>query len=189
VGAFAELPLHAAGIYHGNDQDCAANYVVSSYTPTLSALMNAQAKGNDATTRSDVLLVSVPSAENLAQLPHATVESRTIQDSIPSQSLVVLDHTQATIETVLERLPSAAVLHLACHGHQSQDDPLSSGFSLNNGRLTLAQLMKSNLPNAQLAYLSACETAGADENQPDEAINVASTMLFVGFRSVIATMW
>jgi CHAT domain-containing protein len=81
------------------------------------------------------------------------------------------------------------VLHLACHAHQDPHDPLESGFDLPGGRLTLSQLMKLNLPEAQLAYLSACESAAVDENQPDEAMNLAATMLFVGFKSVVATMW
>jgi CHAT domain-containing protein len=49
--------------------------------------------------------------------------------------------------------------------------------------------MQLHLPNAELAYLSACETASTDEYQPDEAMNLAATMLFVGFKSVVATMW
>lgn len=49
--------------------------------------------------------------------------------------------------------------------------------------------MSLHLSKAQLAYLSAYEAAGTDKNQPGEVINLASTMLFVGFRSVVATMW
>lgn len=37
--------------------------------------------------------------------------------------------------------------------------------------------------------LSACETATGDSEQPDQAVHLAAAMLFVGFRSVIATMW
>jgi CHAT domain-containing protein len=189
VGAFAELPLHAAGVYSGSNMDCIANYIVSSYTPTLLALINARRINSDETHRSDVLLISVPNAPNLDRLPNAVREIQTVQQCVPVQNLTILDQEQATIENVLKEASTASVLHLACHGHQSQDDPPSSGFSLNDGRLTLEKLMKLHLPYAQLAYLSACQTAGTDENQPDEAINLASTMLFVGFKSVIATMW
>jgi CHAT domain-containing protein len=112
-----------------------------------------------------------------------------IRQTVPSGSLKVLLQDEATISNVLGRLPETNVLHLACHGHQAQGDPLHSGFSLTDGRLTLRQLMNLQMSNAQLAYLSACETAATDDDQPDEAINLASTMLFVGFKSVIATMW
>jgi hypothetical protein len=46
TGDFAFLPIHAAGIYAGPEDSrvCCSDYVVSSYTPTLSALLNAQNK-------------------------------------------------------------------------------------------------------------------------------------------------
>jgi CHAT domain-containing protein len=190
TGAFTELPLHAAGVYDGPDQDCLANYVVSSYTPTISALINAQEQMG--TTDSDVdnvLVVSVPEPVGHSSLPNALVEADLVRCAVPSNCLNVLSRSQASISNVLQNLPDAAVFHMACHGHQSQDDPLTSGFSLHDGRLKLEQLMQIHLSTAKLAYLSACETASTDEWQPDEAINLASTMLFVGFKSVIATMW
>jgi CHAT domain-containing protein len=39
------------------------------------------------------------------------------------------------------------------------------------------------------AFLSACETAKGDRSQPDQAVHLAASLLFCGFRSVIATMW
>ena len=45
------------------------------------------------------------------------------------------------------------------------------------------------LPNAQLAFLSACETAMGNQEQPDEAVHLAAGMLAAGFRDVIGTMW
>lgn len=39
------------------------------------------------------------------------------------------------------------------------------------------------------AYLFACHTTVGDEESPDEAIHLAAAMQFVGFKSVIATMW
>jgi CHAT domain-containing protein len=49
--------------------------------------------------------------------------------------------------------------------------------------------MRMNMPNAQLAYLSACESAGVDGSRPDEGLNLAGGMIFAGFKSVIATLW
>jgi CHAT domain-containing protein len=172
----------------GAHQDNAANYIVSSYTPTLSALIHARAERADPVSE-DVLLVSLPAAQSMPWLPNAAAEANIVQSAISPGSITVMSDLHATVQAVLERLPEIAVLHLACHGHQSQENPLDSGFSMYDGRLRLEQLMGLQLPKAQLAYLSACETAGTDENQPDEAINLAATMLFAGFRSVVATMW
>lgn len=55
--------------------------------------------------------------------------------------------------------------------------------------LTITDLMCLNLPNCFLAFLSACETAKNTQAQPDQAIHLAATMLFVGFKNVIGTMW
>jgi CHAT domain-containing protein len=184
----AELPLHAAGVYVGAHQDNAANYIVSSYTPTLSALIHARAERADPVSE-DVLLVSLPAAQSMPWLPNAAAEANIVESAISPGSITVMSDLHTTVQAVLERLPDIAVLHLACHGHQSQENPLDSGSSMYDGRLRLEQLMGLQLPKAQLAYLSACETAGTDENQPDEAINLAATMLFAGFRSVVATMW
>jgi CHAT domain-containing protein len=183
--------LHAAGIYSGPGQDCLSNYVVSSYTPTLSALINARNEREQLNQGhgADTLLVCVPETSGLSSLPSARLEATVIEEILPSIGLTALTDDKAIVSNVLEKLPSVGILHLACHGHQSQDNPLSSGFSLHDGRLRLEQLMQLHMPQAQLAYLSACETASTDEYQPDEVINLAATMLFVGFKSVIATMW
>jgi CHAT domain-containing protein len=68
-------------------------------------------------------------------------------------------------------------------------DALKSGFILQDGMLTISKLMSLNLPKAFLAVLSACETAKGDLSQPDQAIHLAAAMVYVGFKSVLATMW
>jgi CHAT domain-containing protein len=165
--------------------------VISSCTPTLTALIHAQEEyvGPPRHESASVLLVSLPEVSGLPALPNARVEADLVREATAAAKIAILCDDAASIAGVLGRLPSASVLHLACHAHQSQDDPLASGFSLHDGRLTLERLMQLHLPHAELAYLSACETASTDEYQPDEAINLAATMLFVGFKSIIATMW
>jgi CHAT domain-containing protein len=83
---------------------------------------------------------------------------------------------------------SAHILHLACHGIHASD-PLSSALVLQDGNLTIQDIMALHLPNAILAVLSACQTAKGDRNAPDQAVPLAASMLFCGFRSVIGTMW
>jgi CHAT domain-containing protein len=82
----------------------------------------------------------------------------------------------------------AHILHLACHGEQA-NSPLDSAFLLSNGRLTIQDLMSIRLSNAVLAFLSACQTAKGSEDMPDQAVHLAASMLFCGFRSVVGTMW
>jgi CHAT domain-containing protein len=95
--------------------------------------------------------------------------------------------TLAQLRALLEGTP-AHILHLACHGLQDSN-PLKSAILLQDGRLTIEDIMQLNLTQAVLAFLSACQTAKGDRNAPDQAVHLAASMLFCGFRSVIGTMW
>jgi CHAT domain-containing protein len=76
------------------------------------------------------------------------------------------------------------------HGKQHADDPTESYLLLANGsKLKLSDIIKLQLENAQLAFLSACQTAKGDEDLDDEAVHLAAGMLLAGYRGVIATMW
>jgi CHAT domain-containing protein len=94
-----------------------------------------------------------------------------------------------TISRVCAAMQTANIVHLACHGIQDTGDAMHSGFCLANGRLTISKLMELELDNPFLAFLSACETAKGDHNQPDQVMHLAAAMLFTGFKTVIATMW
>jgi CHAT domain-containing protein len=55
--------------------------------------------------------------------------------------------------------------------------------------LTLGRIIGLSLPHANLAFLSACQTATGDKELRDESIHLAAGMLLAGYRGVIATMW
>jgi CHAT domain-containing protein len=176
-----------------------SDYVVSSYTPTLSALITARDTRRLRAVHDQppkLLIHAQVKAEGLNDLPSALTEVEIVKSIVSDDCIVELDPKsskslgppQAT-QFIMDNLATASILHLACHAHQLRDEPLESGFDLADGRLRLGQLMKLRASHGQLAYLSACESAGADETQPDEGINLAATMLFVGFSNVIATMW
>lgn len=126
-------------------------------------------------------------------------ELEEIIDVVPPQNLIsLIKDTQepdlqgrhTTVKNVLKKLPEATVLHLSCHGLQSTFNPLDSGFVLADAQiLKIEELIKYRLPNAHTAILSACYTASNDADQPDESINLSSALLFLGFRSILATKW
>ena len=81
-------------------------------------------------------------------------------------------------------------VHFACHGEQNAGDPTQSALLLSHGaHLTLGDIIKLKLPHAQLAFLSACQTATGDTKLPEEYVHLAAGMLVAGYQSVIATMW
>jgi CHAT domain-containing protein len=180
-----QLPLHAAGVYAGDNQVSCSDYFVASYTPSLSALLNAQntlkpLRRIDA----NALLVAVNNPFQGPILSMTTDEADRIGRCVPSKVVQA-----SSCMDVLEHLQSASIVHFACHASQNPNHPLQSGFFLDDELLTVSKLMELELPNAFLAVLSACETAKGDATQPDQAIHLAGTMLFAGFKSIVATMW
>ncbi|KAF9070245.1 TPR-like protein [Rhodocollybia butyracea] len=195
TGALAFLPLHAAGIYgSGNPKQNVktSDFVISSYTTTLTALINSGSKtrtNSDRTLRPKVLIVSQPLTPGMDPLPGTLEEAKEIENCISSDRITHLTHDQATINAVMNEINKHAIIHLACHGIQDLNDPLNSCFALYDGELHLQALMGLSLENAQLAVLSACQTATGDERLPEEAVHLAAGMLSIGYPSVIATMW
>ncbi|KAI0033890.1 CHAT domain-containing protein, partial [Vararia minispora EC-137] len=193
TGPLAFLPLHAAGIYKSHDAFGApktADFVVSSYTPSLSALIPSQTQSTVSSTSTSpgILVISQPTTPGLDPLPSTAAEADKIFVHFP-RSVTHLDHTYATASTVFHAMERHEWIHLACHGIQDSQDATESAFHLYDGRLKLSRLMAMSHKRAELAVLSACQTAKGDEMLPEEAVHLAAGMLAAGYRSVVATMW
>jgi CHAT domain-containing protein len=136
------------------------------------------------------MLVAEPGESEDTLVRGVDEEVHTITALFHSVSACVVSdvNTRSSVRSILDGLPDAHIVHLACHGHQKLD-PLQSCFALNDGPLTVSALMELDLPSAMFALLSACETAKGDQRQPDQAVHLAASLLFCGFRSIIGTMW
>ena len=95
----------------------------------------------------------------------------------------------ARLQDVYDLLPQASIVHIACSIDQDDLDPLNSGFCFSDGRLTIAALMRLKVEKGLIAFLSACDAAKEAGEQSEQGIHPAAAMLFVGFPSVVATMW
>jgi CHAT domain-containing protein len=68
--------------------------------------------------------------------------------------------------------------------------PFDASFELHKGHLTLLEIVRSHLPAAEFAFLSACHTAElTDDSIADEGLHLAAAVQYCGFRSVVGTMW
>jgi CHAT domain-containing protein len=174
---------------------CCSDYVISSYSPTLSALLRAQNKiPSEAPSRISLLAIAedcrkVAGMSTLRGVESELTHIEEVFNASKHDSTVEAIRSAATVESVSNRITSANFVHLACHGIQAQGNALESGFYLSDEKLTVSKLMDLDLDQAWLAYLSACETAKGDAQQPDQGIHLAAAMLFAGFKSVVATMW
>jgi CHAT domain-containing protein len=168
--------------------------MVSSYTPTLTALLRAQ-RTTARQSRSDLSIALI--AEKRAQdtiLPviyNVDTEIEHVAAVAKSRGVIIVHERVGltTVEDTSRIMQAASIMHLACHGIQDTDDSTQSGFCVGDGRLTIAKLMELKLDSAFLAFLSACETAKGDQEQLDQTMHLAAAMLFSGFKSVVATMW
>ncbi|KAJ6545426.1 CHAT domain-containing protein [Mycena capillaripes] len=193
TGPLTFLPIHAAGIYDKNITHCTSDYVVSSYTPTLTALLDPPAP---VAGPFKITAVIEPNAPDCPPLPGARAELKKILTRIPNDWLTILINTE--VETARIHLSESSIVHFACHGVQDKQ-PLESSLILTGGRLKVSEIMRrpdrvgDNAFDLEkpmsLAFLSACETAKGDKSTPDEAMHLAATLLFAGFRGVVATMW
>lgn len=189
TGLFSFLPIHAAGKYTGTSTICVSEYVISSYTPSPSTYLEAY---HDPPTRpvsahnARILLAAVPDAPGHTPLPRTVEEVELVQALLPSSNVL---HGNVTVDQFMANLPTATFLHLACHGEQDTADVLNSGFVFYDGTLNLSRLMDLQTRDACFAFLSTCESAMGDQTLSDEMIHLAAAVLFIGYRSVVGTLW
>ncbi|EDR09388.1 uncharacterized protein LACBIDRAFT_318922 [Laccaria bicolor S238N-H82] len=189
TGHFTFLPIHAAGCYDDKLAiDCAPDYFISSYTPTIGALLALDSAPDSAPTTQSFQMMAVIQSKGLR---YTRMELENIQRHVPSEALIKLGvpEVPAGVEAVASHLSSVSIVHFACHGNQNPQNPLDSGLTLDDGLLRISRIMKEKMPNGSLAFLCACETAVGDQNLPDEAMSIGASLIFSGFRRVIATMW
>jgi len=201
TGPLAFLPLHAAG-YHGDAAGRTAgsvpravlDRVISSYLPTVRSLP-APAPGDagcspEPATAPDVLVVAMPSTPSASDLPWARAEAEHIAARLPAAD--VLTGPGATHAAVLAALPGHAWAHFACHAASSTDDAAAARLLLDDHEahpLTVREIGRLRLPRAELAYLSACDTARGPVRLADEAVHVTGAFHMAGYTHVIGTLW
>ncbi|PVF91516.1 hypothetical protein CPB86DRAFT_719275 [Serendipita vermifera] len=188
TGPLAFLPLHAAGVYGPGTADSQiSNYVISSYAPTLSSLLDPPR--SPITSSFNLLSVIQPSAPVASSILNTNQELEYIRRRVAGRGHVVLEGEAGTKERVTRGMEECNWLHLACHGIQVPDEPTKSALLLEDGHLTLEEIIRLDLPHAEFAFLSACQTTTGDEKLSEEAVHIAGGMLLAGYRSVVATMW
>ncbi|KAJ7193467.1 TPR-like protein [Mycena pura] len=174
TGPLAFLPIHAAGRY-GEDQvfgSKLSDFLISSYTPSMAVLIQGYRPQSES---------QEPSAHGQHTILGTREEIKYIQtqaaEKVPVQWL---DKDMATIDDVQQGMMDS----------RWSASPTESALLLaGSSRLTLSNIIKLSLPNADLAFLSACQTATGSEKLQDESVHLTAGMLLAGYRGVIGTMW
>jgi CHAT domain-containing protein len=189
TSAFCSLPLHAMGPIpsDGGHKVYFTDLYIPSYTQSLSALIESRKRGSlsDASDnlKPSILLVAQPET-----LPGAFGEITAIQTT--KTPVTALISAMATPETVTEGLREHRFAHFVCHGLLETEKPFGASLELHGDSLTLLNIVRSQLPAAEFAFLSACHTAELTEGSvADEGLHLAAAIQYCGFRSVVGTMW
>ncbi|KAJ6615509.1 CHAT domain-containing protein [Mycena sp. CBHHK59/15] len=184
------LPLHAGGQYTKTGNNLPDIYI-SSYTPTLSALITARESLKEDPGSPPTLLVvgaSGTAGHQYALLPAVCRECDVVRSWLPEgKDLIDKD---ATCTTVLAELPKHSWVHFASHAMHSQTQPLDSSIILHDDEvLRLRQFMMSHPVRARLAVIAACDGAAGSTTTPDEVLHLAAAVQFSGFCSVVGSLW
>jgi tetratricopeptide (TPR) repeat protein len=192
------LPFHAAGSSWGNGRENTASHVVSSYAPTFQAME----AGKDRSSRirhetvENYVLVTMPTTTGWSPLRVASEVGR-IQELLSATRIEKAQHLDTpSKQSVLDHLRQAAVVYFGCHADTDDADPSNGGLYLADGpdgkpmKLTVRDLADISIPQARLAYLSACSTAeNRSQDLRDEVLHLAAMLQIVGFPHVVGTMW
>ncbi|MFJ8083043.1 CHAT domain-containing protein [Streptomyces sp. NPDC096205] len=189
LGVVSQLPLHAAGRHRERSGRTVFDRVVSSYTPSLTALADVLTTPRPRHADPTALVVGVGEAKGHPTLPNAGAEATAVARLL--RDATVLIDTDAEREAIKKGLLQHEIAHFACHGRavSSTEHPDLGGLLLSKGMITPSFVHDLRTTRAQLAFLSACDTAGADPELLDEPLNLASAFHLAGFRGVIGTLW
>ena len=187
TSVLCSLPLHAMGPIPSDDgvPRYFSDLYIPSYTPTLLALIESRKLGKSSLEKPSILLVANPDDA----LQQAWSEIWSIQHL--DTKVTTFLGKRARNSAVLEGLRDHRFAHFVCHGNLVPEKPFEAHFGLHgSNRLTLHDIVRSRLPDAEFAFLSACHTAELTEGSiADEGLHLTAAVQYCGFRSVVGTMW
>ncbi|WP_405943133.1 CHAT domain-containing protein [Streptomyces sp. NBC_00207] len=151
--------------------------------PSLRAL--AQARETAPAPPGNLLIIAVPKAPDAAPLPNVDAERAFLTREFPRHTLL----HDARRESARDALSRHTRVHFACHATQNLVAPSEAGFVLQDGLLSLTDLLAQPPSQGELAVLSACQTATGGITHLDEVMTLANALHHTGWRHVIATQF
>lgn len=195
TGVLSSLPIHAAGIYSDTASRASIqDYITPSYITSLRSINHTPLPDLPP----QVLAVGQSKSQGQTPIPCVAEEIQHIRTFVPNADLIALENESADLLSVVITLSEISaserplVLHMACHGTQSPQnpDPLSSSLHMYDRPFLMNHLMMLPILYGALAVLSACETATLEsQSSPDEMLHMGAAIQYLGFRGVIASMW
>jgi CHAT domain-containing protein len=179
------------------------------YAPSLTVLkeMSRQERGNSDHTRQSLLAFGNPvigkekasgqqDGNDLCPLPEAETEVTTLAQIYSSAGGKAFTGREATEKSFKTLASSYQIIHLATHGILDNRRPLYSyllitkteGDVENDGLLEAREIMDMKL-NADLAVLSACDTARGRVGAGEGVIGMSWAFFVAGVRTTVVSQW
>ncbi|KAJ7921909.1 CHAT domain-containing protein, partial [Mycena leptocephala] len=132
-----------------------------------------------------LLTVAQPFTDGQSDVPGTLQEIKHIQQNTGGKyHIQQLVGNAATVTRVEKGMRECSWVHLACHGVHNVSHPTESALLLaSSSQLTLSNIIRLSIPHADLAFLSACQTATGNK-ELQESVHLAAGMLSAGYRSV-----
>jgi CHAT domain-containing protein len=136
IGELSSLPLHAAGLWNGHFPETVSTFSITSYAPTLTILhrilsyQETTGRPGENLQAPRTLLVAQTDTADLPSLTDAALEVECVQALIPPTCLTGMPSAHdVTVQDALSAVHEAHIVHLACHGHQDQDNPMHNSLT------------------------------------------------------------
>jgi CHAT domain-containing protein/Flp pilus assembly protein TadD len=183
-------------------QDAAGKYLIEQHTiltaPSIQVLelTHQHQQRVQEVELQDVLVVGNPTmppfkSHQLIPLPGAEKEAKDIAPLLKTEALI---GDEATKVTIVERMPTARIIHLATHGLlDDAEEKVPGAIALapsttDDGWLTATEIMNLKILKAELVVLSACNT-GQGRLTGDGVVGLSRSFISKGVPSVIASLW
>lgn len=179
-----------------NLQDASGKYLIEQHTiltsPAIMLLsLTHQQRQRIPESAKERLVVGNPNPmpQDYRSLPAAEKEALAIASLMKTKAITGKEATKATI---LQRMPTSRIIHMATHGLFNESEGLGSAIALaptqsDNGWLTAKEILELKL-SAELVVLSACNT-GRTRITGDGIVGLSSSMISSGVSSMIASLW
>ncbi|KAK6538467.1 hypothetical protein TWF694_010050 [Orbilia ellipsospora] len=212
TGLLSQFPLHAAGYHEQGSTETVLDRVMSSYAPSIKALIYGRQHRIQNSTGSisspdpqrtpsrpkyALLVAAMKHTPDLlinSVLPFVKDEINMLKELCPSLQLKFIRPTLQKKDVLKYlNLKECQLFHFAGHGLSHSTEPSQSYLLLEDWKtnpLTVGDIRDCKYEQKFLSYLSACLTGTNEvEKLADEGIHFISAFQLAGFRHVIGTLW
>lgn len=192
MGVLGLVPLHALTWEQDGADRCLLDEVDVAYAPSAYVRHVSRQRAGPRQEFKRLLAVGNP-------LPHtrplrgAAHEAALVSAAVPAHDRKLLVGEAATKEAIMDSLPSASHVHLACHGRAAGDPfGFDSALSLDHDRaMSAKEILDIDLSGARLVVASACKTGviPRSAHTADEVLALSSVFLAAGAAGVVASLW